>query len=219
MSVLTHSSGALMRMLVPLVAISCWTVPAQVRKDTASPPPVSFRAVSILDNGGRVGGEAYRILAPVGWRVAGGIVWKDDPANPAQPWIRLSGPNGQEIGVLPPLTFVWNPQTMRFRFPPGSTYACTEVQPPVLDPFQCIQRFIIPRYLRSLAAARVVRQESLPELASVGRMKYPGPEYRNAMFRAGKERFAFVENGIPMEADVYLLTAAVQFPVGPTMST
>jgi hypothetical protein len=70
--------------------------------------------------------------------------------------------------------------------------------------------------LPNLAGARVVKQDALPELAEVGHMKYPGPEYRDAMFRAGKVRFALSDGGRPMEEDVYVMTAAVQFRVGPT---
>jgi hypothetical protein len=172
-----------------------------------------------MDTSAQVGGEAYRILKPANWRSEGGIIWRKDPANPASVWVRLTGPQGQELGVLPPIAFVWNPQLLGRNFPAGSQYAGTEVQPPVLDPFQCIQRIVIPRYLRNLTAARLVKQEYLPELAEVGHMKYPGPEFRSAVFRAGKMRFAFVEQGVPMEEDVYLLTAAVQFRVGATTTT
>lgn len=178
-----------------------------------------FHMVSIMDAQQGIGGEAYRILAPLDWRVEGGILWKADPSNPATVWARLLGPRAQEIGVLPSIAFVWNPQTIGRFFRPGQLYAGTEVQPPVMDPFQCIRTIIVPRYLRNLESARVGGQEQLPELAAAGRAKYPGPEYRNAVFHAGKVRFEFVENGIDMEEDVYLLVAGVQFPVGPTMST
>jgi hypothetical protein len=172
-----------------------------------------------MDSPQHIGGEAYRILMPSNWQMEGEIVWRNDPANPASPRLRLRGPRGEEIGVLPNIAFVWNPQMLGRNFPPGSFYAGTEVQPPVLDPFQCIQQVIVPRYQRNLSGARIVKQELLPELAEVGRMKYPGPEYRDAMFRAGKLRFAYSENGVPMEEDVYVLTSAIQFRVGPTTST
>jgi hypothetical protein len=178
-----------------------------------------FRMTSIMDSPQGLGGEAYRILAPEGWRVEGGVIWKPDPSNPASAWARLTGPHGQQIGVLPSLVFVWNPQMLGAYFRPGQFYAGTEVEPPVLDPFQCIRRVVIPRYLRNLASARVVGEQPLPELAEAGRAKYPGPEFRNAYFRAGKMRFEYNENGVEMEEDVYLLVSAVQFRVGPTLST
>lgn len=193
-------------------------VSAQTRSTPAG-NTLTLRSVSIMDSPQHIGGEAYRILMPSNWRLEGGIVWRNDPANPASPWVRLHGPGGQEIGVLPALTFIWNPQMLGRNFPPGSRYAGTEVEPPLLDPFQCIQRVIVPRYQRNLASARIVKEEPLPELAEVGHMKYPGPQYRNAVFRAGKVRFAFTENGVPMEEDIYLLTSAVQFRVGPTVTT
>jgi hypothetical protein len=178
-----------------------------------------FHTVSIMDDPRHIGGEAYRILAPVDWRVEGNILWKNAASDPAAPWVKLIGPARQEIGVLPPIAFIWNPKMLGARFRPGSFYAGTEVQPPLLDPVQCIKTIIIGRYLRNLGTADVVKQESLPELAEAGRLKYPQPEYRNAVFQAGKMRFEYLENGVQMEEDVYVLTAAVQFQVGPTVST
>ncbi|HLJ14541.1 MAG TPA: hypothetical protein VKV15_08610 [Bryobacteraceae bacterium] len=176
-----------------------------------------FHTVSILDDQKHLGGEAYRILAPIDWRVEGGILWKNAASDPAAPWVKLIGPARQEIGVLPPIAFIWNPRMLGMYYRPGSSYAGTEVQPPIMDPFQCIRKIIIPRYRRNLAAARIVKQEQLPELAAADRQKYP--QFPNAVFQAGRVRFEYNENGTEMEEDVYVITAAVQFPVGPTVST
>jgi hypothetical protein len=193
----------------------------------ASPPAaasdsaavVRFHTVSIMDDPRHIGGEAYRVLAPVEWRVEGSIMWKNAGSDPAAPWVKLIGPARQEIGVLPPITFIWNPQMLGARYRPGSFYSGLEVQPPLLDPVQCIKTIIISRYLRNLGSADVVRQEPLPELAEAGRLKYPQPEYKNAVFQAGKMRFEYLENGVAMEEDVYVLTAAVQVRAGQTVST
>lgn len=190
---------------------------AAVPGDTA--PASRFQAISVVDDPRHVGGEAYRILAPAGWRAEGSIIWKNAAADPAAPWIRLIGPAHQEIGVLPPIAFIWNSQMAGQRIRPGSFYAGSEVQPPMLDPEQCIRSIIIPRYQRNLDNADVVKKEPLPDLAAAGRLKYPQPQYNNAVFQAGRMRFEYVENGVPMEEDVYVLTAAVQFRAGPTVST
>ncbi len=165
-----------------------------------------------MDDPRHVGGEAYRILVPQGWRIEGSVMWKNGAADPAAPWIKLIGPARQEIGILPPTTFVWNPQ-LGPRFHPGSFINGTEVQPP-LNPTQCIKTIIIPRYLRNLDNADVISEQALPELAQAGRLKYPQPAYKNALFQAGKMRFEFVENGVAMQEDVYVLTAAVPFRAG-----
>jgi hypothetical protein len=176
-----------------------------------------FHTVSIKDNPPGIGGEAYRILAPVGWRAEGGIIWKNAVSDPAAVWIRLIGPAGQEMGVLPPIPFIWNPSMFGRTYPPGSFYVGTEVQAPVMDPFQCIRRIVVPRYRRNLSTARVINQEMLPELAAVGRQKYP--QYTNAVYQAGKVRFEYNDSGADVEEDVYVLTASLQFPVGTTVST
>lgn len=202
-----------------LLCCSCALAQRQPAATTDPAGVFRFRTASIMDDAQHIGGEAYRILAPVDWRVEGGILWKNAASDPAAPWVKLIGPARQEIGVLPPIAFIWNPRMLGMYFPAGSFYAGTEVQAPVMDPFQCIQRIILPRYRRQLATARIVKQEALPELAAAGRLKYPGPEYRTAVFQAGKMRFEYVETGVAMEEDIYVLTAAVQFPVGPTVST
>lgn len=194
-------------------------VAQQLSQPADTAPSVRFQTVRIMDDPRHIGGEAYRILAPAGWHAEGNVIWKNAASDPAAPFIKLIGPGRQEIGVLPPISFIWNPQMLGNRFRPGSFYAGTEVQPPMLDPAQCIKSIIIPRYRRILDNADIVKQEALPDLAQAGRLKYPQPEYKNAVFQAGKERFEYVENGVAMEEDVYVLTAAVQFRVGPTVST
>ncbi len=171
-----------------------------------------------MDDPRHVGGEAYRILVPAGWRIEGSVMWKNSGADPAAPLIKLVGPAHQEIGILPPTTFVWNP-ALGPSFHPGTFFNGIEVQPPMLDPAECIKSIIIPRYRRNLDNADVVKQEALPALAEAARLKYSQPQYQNAAFRAGKMRFAYVENGVPMEEDVYVLTTAVQFRAGQSVGT
>ena len=185
--------------------------------DTA--PALRFQTFSVMDDPRHVGGEAYRILVPAGWRIEGSVIWKNAAADPAAPWIKLIGPGRQEIGVLPPTAFIWNPQLLGPRFRPGSFYNGSEVQPPLLDPAKCIKTIVIPRYQRNLDNADIVYQQPLPDLAEAGRLKYPQPEFKNAVFQAGKIRFEFVENGIAMQEDVYILIAAVQVQAGNTVTT
>lgn len=171
-----------------------------------------FRSVSVMDDPRRIGGEAYRLLAPADWRADNNVMWHNSAANTANPWVRLIGPARQEIGTLPPITFIWNDRLMAANYKPGSLYAGLEVQFPALDPFQAIDKIVIPRFRRQLENASIVKQEKLPELAAANRAKYPQPEYRNAVFQAGKARFEYAENGVQMQEDVYILTAAVQIP-------
>ncbi|HEX6896189.1 MAG TPA: hypothetical protein VF146_13015 [Bryobacteraceae bacterium] len=194
-------------------------VPVPTPAATAPSGGLQFHTVSIMDDPRHVGGEAYRILAPAGWRVEGNVFWKNAAADPASPFVKLIGPARQEIGILPSVTFVWNPQMLGARFRPGSFYAGTEVQPPLMDPERCIRSIIIPRYRRILDNADVVKTEPLPELAQADRLKYSGPVFQNAAFQAGKMRFEYLENGVPMEEDVYVVTAGVQFRVGQTVTT
>ena len=172
-----------------------------------------------MDDPRHINGEAYRILAPSDWRAEGSIMWKNTGADPAFPWVKLIGPAHQEIGILPPSNFLWNPQMLGSRYRPGSFYSGNEIQPPMLDPGQCVRTIIIPRYLRNLDNAELIKQDSLPDLAQAGRLKYPESRYPNAAFQAARLRFEFSEGGVAMEEDVYILTVAIQVRSGQTTST
>jgi len=172
-----------------------------------------------MDDARHINGEAYRILAPADWRAEGSIMWKNTGADPAFPWVKLIGPAHQEIGILPPSNFLWNPQMLGSRYRAGSFYSGTEIQPPMLDPGQCVRNILIPRYLRNLDNAEIVKQDPLPGLAQTGRLKYPESRYPNAAFQAARLRFELNEGGVAMEEDVYILTVAIQVRSGQTIST
>lgn len=199
------------------------------------PKLLRFNSVSIMDDAQHIGGEAYRILAPADWRTEGGILWKNVAGDPAAPWVRILGPSGQEIGVLPHVYFMgftrWNMLANLARR--GSLYNGAEVQPPVADPFQCIREIVIPRQRHHLAAARIVKQEQLPDLAAAARQMYLemsendtasraaaaalGINWQqvtgSTQFTAGKIRFAYQDKGVDMEEDVYVVTS-VAAPLG-----
>jgi hypothetical protein len=178
-----------------------------------------FRTSSIEDDPRRIGGEAYRLLVPSDWRVDGNMIWHNNAAYTAAPWIRLIGPAKQEIGVLPPTAFVWNPNFQGSNYRPGAYYSGTEIQFPVVDPFQCIEKIVIPRYRRHLDNATVVKQELLPELAAAVHAKFMQPEYRNAVFQAGRVRYEYVETGVQIEEDVYVATVSLQVTSGQNVMT
>lgn len=203
------------KLLAPGAFILCSLLSAQ---SAPTPETARLQTISIMDDPRHIGGEAYRILAPSDWHAEGSIMWKNIGSDPAFPWIKLIGPAHQEIGILPPSNFLWNPQLLGSRYRAGSFYSGMEVQPPMLDPSQCIRTILIPRYLRNLDNAELVKQDPLPELAQAGRLKYPESRYPKAAFQAGRMRFEFTENGIVMQEDVYVLNVAIQVRSGQTNS-
>ena len=179
---------------------------------------VVFRPVALTDAPNMIGGEAYRLLIPAGWQFQGSMVWRNNPANPASPKLRVLDPAGtSEIGLMPDIPFYWNPGTLAY-FPPGSSYLGNEVRQPVLDATAAIRTIILPRYWPKLQGARVVKQEALPDLAASGALKYPELNGR-ATFHAGKVRLEFQEGKTTVQMDVYCLIGAVQVPVAGMTST
>jgi hypothetical protein len=183
-----------------------------------SPKVLILRPVSLMDSPNMIGGEALRLLIPADWQFDGQVVWRNHPSYPAAARIRIFNPNGlQEIGSMPSLLFYWNPYATRF-FPIGGNYLGNEVRPPVLEPGAALRTLVVPRYWPSLANARVVAEENLPQLAALGPVKYPDLQ-DTGTFRAGKIRLEFEQSGKTVQQDVYCLIVAFQAPVMGTTST
>jgi hypothetical protein len=179
---------------------------------------LTLRTVSVMDAPNRIGGEALRLLVPADWQFQGEVVWRNHPNYPASARLRTFNPNGvEEVGFMPNLLFYWNPYITAY-FPIGSYYLGNEIRQPALEPSVALRTYVIPRYWPNLGAARVVGEQELPELATLGPLKYPDLK-NTGTFRAGKVRLEFEEKGVPVQQDVYCMIVAFQAPAMGTMAT
>ena len=187
-------------------------------------------AVACLDGGGQtkeaairlkthivqdpqLGVEAFRFLMPTDWKVEGGVVWRANPARPATVSIRIYDSAGvEEIGAVPDIPCVWAPTLPAFGFPPGSRYLGAEVRPPIADAVETIRALILPRY-PEVRAAKIVKQEELPEMAMAVANAYYPDLVGKARFSGGKVRLDYEYQGKPVEMDVYAIVGVWTFPI------
>lgn len=172
-----------------------------------------LKPVVCIDTDG-LGIEAFRLLAPVGWESGGGVYWPmDNPAMPAVIAFQVHNPAGNEaLDIFPNLAFYWTTNSMALMTcPPGSRYFGNEVRPPV-GAVQALCEIVVPRFRGQIAGLRVVRQESLPELArAVG----AGASVPGGMTWAdsARVRLHYPWGGSTIEEDVYGVVEVTRVPV------
>ncbi|MHC1765263.1 MAG: hypothetical protein AB9869_13345 [Verrucomicrobiia bacterium] len=172
---------------------------------------VHLKWVSVLDDPGMIGGEAFTLLAPADWLVQGTVVWRMHPGAPAYPVVTLANSSFTEaIEALPSIPFIWMEGGIPL-FPPGSHYLGNEVGEPLGDPIAYIKQIIVPRFRRGLNAAEIVSTEELPGVAETAAdvSKEPGVEKK---FRAARMRLEYAQNGTMIHEDIYCVLGSVTVP-------
>lgn len=192
------------------------TEPAEEKTEPAKAKGhyLQFEKASVMDRPDMIGGEVVSMLIPSGWQIEGGMVWRANPATPAALAARVFNPAGAEqIEFFPAQSYSWGGMLPYTGFPEGSMYLGNEVRPPVSDPFQYIQNYILPR-LRSDRSCRIVASENLPELAEAVRRANPDQGGMSAQVGAGKLRVEYEQNGVLCEEDIYCALIVVPIPGG-----
>jgi hypothetical protein len=65
------------------------------------------------------GCEAFSMLVPEGWTVAGGIQWRQQATMPGAVNLSVRSPDGlHELSLLPSMPYFWNRNSISF-FPPA----------------------------------------------------------------------------------------------------
>jgi hypothetical protein len=184
---------------------------------SASAGVVRFRKVTVSDRRDMIGGEAFSFLAPVDWKVDGGVFWRAHPTMPATVAMRVSNPKGlEQLECFPTVAFSWGgylgPGTM---FPPGANYLGNEVQPPVRNAITYLQERQVPR-ARAEVKARFIKSEELPKLAEAARQAEPGAGAGGPQmsFTAGRVRLEYEVGGTEVEEDLYCVLNSMSLPMG-----
>jgi hypothetical protein len=162
----------------------------------------------------QLGMEAFRFLMPADWKVEGGVVWRANPTRPTTVSIRIYNPSGEEeMGAVPDIPCVWAPTLPAFGFQPGSTYLGSEVRPPMGDARAVLRGLILPRYSSQLPGARVVKQESLEEMAEAVAAAYYPDLQGVAKFSGGKIRIEYQHQSKAVEMDIYAIAGMWTTPI------
>lgn len=123
-----------------------------------------------------IGGIALTVLAPDGWDVEGGPVWRHHYSNLATYEGRITSPDryqGVEFFAIYPQ--IWQDGGIPF-FPEGSNYLGNEVRPPIRDVGAFLETLILPAYRGAFSPA-IIHREALPDVAAeYARNGLPGTE-------------------------------------------
>lgn len=115
-----------------------------------------------------IGGRALTLLAPEGWLVEGGPVWRHQYANLATFEGRVSSPDlYRAVEFFPLFPQVWQEGGIG-SFPIGSLYLGMEVRPPIRDAAAFLETLILPAY-RAAFEPRIIAREPLPDLVAAFR--------------------------------------------------
>ncbi len=175
---------------------------------------VRFKTYSYVDRQG-IGIEAFRMLIPSDWQFEGGIKWVlDNPGMPASGGFRVWNPKGtEEFEVFPAQPFFWTTNQMALAITPiGSRYFGNEVHPP-LNAIDALKQVVIPRFRHNVSGLRIVKEQSLPELAEAvgaGAQSQPGV---STSADGGKVRVDYNRNGANMEEEIYTVVQSYGFPI------
>jgi hypothetical protein len=176
--------------------------------------PVKFKRYSFIDRQG-TGSEAFSFLMPVDWIFKGGLIWiTDNPGMPATAAFTVSNTKGaEEFEVFPNQPFFWSTnQQLLNMFPIGSKYFGSEVKP-ILNATQAIHQVVLPRFRNNVGNLRVIKDESVPELAKAIGSKINQEGGVISKTDASKVRIEYTLAGKSMEEEIYTVVESYSFPI------
>ena len=187
------------------------STPKLALENEPSANTIRLKPCSVIDNANIIGGEAFNLLAPVDWRVEGGVGWRMYPAAPAFVAMRVTDPGHSEAWeVFPTIPFVWGDERSP-EYPAGSKYLGNEVAEPIENPVDYVKRVLLPRFRRDVSQPQIVATEELPKVAEIIRenSQEPGVERK---LRAMRVRLEYLQGGKMMQEDIYCVLAQAYAP-------
>ncbi len=158
--------------------------------------------------------EALRFLAPVGWKVEGGITWHHDTWLLASLSMHLSDPASRaSITIFPADTFMWSQAALQItQGVAGSRYmGSLVIQLPNNTP-EVITRVLVPALRPPLVNAKVTATENLPAMAQMI-LQQNQEAGINKTCQASRVRYAYNDpDGTAMEEDIYAVVITTPMP-------
>lgn len=142
--------------------------PATAAPETVQPPADTtvLRRAEIHDTHPLgIGGRALTLLAPEGWLVEGGPVWRHEYANLVTFEGRVASPDlYRAVEFFPLFPQFWREGGIGL-FPIGSLYLGMEVRPPIRDAAEFLETLVLPAY-RGGFGPRIIAREPLSDVAA-----------------------------------------------------
>lgn len=149
----------------------------------------------------QMGIPAFRVLAPEGWRLNGGLTWNANLANLVTAEVAITAPdNSAGFYVHPAPLYISGP--IQYQWPAGQLYLGMIVMPIPNSPTEFVQQLVLPQQRPNARNLRLVEQQEMPGWANGIAATNPqsGGQIQGYGTRA---RFAYTENGRNWEEDFY----------------
>jgi hypothetical protein len=156
-----------------------------------------------------LGTDAMQLLVPDGWRLTGGVGWRQHPQFPAYPDFAVTSADGSTaVTYFPDDPGIWFPDGDAM-FPPGSTYLGNRVAPPAAP-----GDYVRTRFAPLRRGAKFADPVDLPRVAAVYFEAYGKAAGIQSEIRAAKVRLSYsAADGRPAEEDVYCVISYDSFAV------
>lgn len=174
--------------------------------------PLRLHPIAVADQ--QMGGTpAFRILAPAGWKLQGGLSWNPNLANLVTTDLSITAPDNSAGFYVHPAPMFISGQ-VEYQWPRGQLYLGMIVMPIPDSPVEFLQQIVLPGQRAQASNLRLVEHEELPAWAGsiAATNTQSGAIPRGFGVRA---RFAYTENGQNWEEDFYCVVLVTSVPAGP----
>lgn len=196
-----------------LLLVAAPALRAQTPAEQPAAPPALRLAPHAVHDPMVNGVEAFRLLVPSGWKVEGGVVWRQQYSNLASASLRLTNPDAPErLEFFPVTPYAWVEGGM-WGAQPGQIYMGNELRPTITDPQRFVQEVVWPSFRRGVSA-RIVGVEEMPELARLVAQQNGGQGVQ-AEARSARVRLEYREGSRTMQEDVYVTLGFYSSPMMP----
>lgn len=173
---------------------------------------LQLRTVTVTDP--QMGGiPALRLLAPVQWKMQGGLNWNPGLCNLVTANIRLSPADRSAAFFIHPSPTYISGQ-IEYQWPQGQLYLGMYVLPIPNNPTAYLQQVLLPQIRPQAQNLRLVAQQELPRWANnIAQLSaQPGGTTQGYGVRA---RFAYTEQGCNWEEDFYCVVVVTRSNMAP----
>ncbi len=170
-----------------------------------------FEKVSIFDPAAN--GEAFTFLKPSGWNADGGVIWRHELSTLASASFQAWDPNSaRAVEVFPITPFTWQEGGIPF-FPVGTVYLGNQVQPPVFEPVQFVNQFVLPTF-RNSVNPQIIDWLELPDVSQQVAIAVQ-EEGLNKTVRSGRVRVEYSLGQTLIQEDFFVSLVFSQSPFAP----
>jgi hypothetical protein len=170
-------------------------------KGAQSGEVLRLKKISVPDP--MIGGDAFTMLIPEGWKVEGGVQWQFQWANLVTGKMRAFDPKSSAVLEVLPVTPACFDESGRMFLQPGANYMGSYVIAPPRDVKQYVEAIFVPLFRKDVEGLKVGALVPLPAVAKAVEKNVQEAGVAKRV-ESGKVRLEYSTGGKAMEEDVYI---------------